>query len=516
MSNGVIAEAYWVRPLDEQLRLLQSDRNGLSESLSRARYKARKTSHPARKQYRRLRLFLAQLKSPITILLLGAAALSVLAHDHADALMVLGIVMAGAFLSFWQENGAAGAMERLLALVSTKCVILREGRRVELPSDRVVPGDVIELTAGSTIPGDGLLIESRDLLVDEASLTGESFPVEKIPGVLPADTPLSQRNNTVFAGTHVVSGVGKALVVHVGNVTEFGRISRQLQRQPPETEFERGIRHLGNLLLEATTALLLVIFTVNVLCKRDVLESLMFALALAIGLTPQLLPAIISVNLAQGARRMAALKVIVRRLSSIENFGSMNVLCSDKTGTLTTGIVNVHSALDPLGRLCDATLRAATINAALQTGFRNPIDEAIRKRLSFDPSAYRKIGESPYDFIRKRLSVLVEFGGEYQLITKGAVDNVLSVCSRVRLRDGTCVELAVHEAEISRVYRELSEQGFRTLALAKRHYEKRVPQYGQAVELECDMVFVGFLVLEDPPKDGIVEAISRIDSLGSA
>ncbi|BBO32291.1 magnesium-translocating P-type ATPase [Lacipirellula parvula] len=513
MNDNPQDTAFWASTVDQQMLWLQSTRYGLSALVAEDRYRSQIARRPVRKRHRRLRLFLSQFKSPITLLLIGTATLSILLHDHVDALIVLIIVFAGAFLGFWQEWGAAGALEKLLALVSTKSVVLRDSRRIEIPTDQVVPGDVVELSAGTTIPGDCLLIECSELHVDEATLTGESFPVEKRAGVVPADALLSQRSNTLLAGTHVVSGFAQALVIQNGSATEFGRISQRLELRPPETEFERGIRHLGNLLLEVTMALLVVIFAANVLFKRDVLEALMFALALAVGLTPQLLPAIISVNLAQGARQMAKLKVIVKRLSSIENFGSMNVLCSDKTGTLTTGIISVHSALDPAGTPCDATLRAAAINAWLQAGFANPIDEAIRKQQTLD-ATYRKVDEFPYDFIRKRLSVLVESDGEYLLISKGAVDNVLSACSSVKLSDESCGELSTYEGAVHRQYCELSAQGFRTLGIAECRYGASLPGGERTNQMEREMTFLGFLVLQDPPKEGIADTISQINGLG--
>jgi Mg2+-importing ATPase len=305
------------------------------------------------------------------------------------------------------------------------------------------------------------------------------------------------------------------LLVRVGGQTEFGKLSRRLELRPPETEFETGVRRFGYLLMEVTMALLVVIFAINVFFKHHVLEAFLFALALAVGLTPQSLPAIISVNLARGAKRMAARKVIVRRLSSIQNFGSMNVLCSDKTGTLTEGIVTVHAALNPLGNPSESTLLAAQVNASLQAGFTNPIDQAIRDFRPLDVSAYDKQDEIPYDFVRKRLSVLVKHAGQSRLISKGAVDNILAVCTRIQRSDGSQADLVEHEEAIRSQYRKLSGQGFRTLGVAERldGAANLVPGTVNAVA-ERDMVFLGFLVLHDPPKPGIIEAISRLSRLG--
>ena len=251
------------------------------------------------------------------------------------------------------------------------------------------------------------LLQAKDLFVDESSLTGETFPAPKTPGRLPAETPMAERTNVVWFGSHVVSGMGRALVVRCGDATEFGKIAGRLRLRPPETDFERGVRRFGILLMEVTFLLTLAIFAVNVALDRPGLDSLTFSLALAIGLTPQLLPAVIAVNLALGSRRMAKRKVLVRRLEAIENFGGMEVLCSDKTGTLTEGVVQVHQAVDVEGVNSEKTLLYAYLNAVHESGFVNPIDRAIREQCQFNIAGYEKLDEIPYDFARKRLSIQI-------------------------------------------------------------------------------------------------------------
>ena len=263
------------------------------------------------------------------------------------------------------------------------------------------------MNAGDIVPGDGLVQESKDLFVDEAMLTGETFPVEKAAAVLPSETSLGQRTNSLWMGTHIVSGSAKALIVRTGKETEFGKVSERLKLRPQETEFEHGIRQFGYFLMEVTLVLVVAIFAINVYLARPVLDSFLFSLALAVGLTPQLLPAIISINLSHGAKRMAQNKVIVKRLASIENFGSMNVFCSDKTGTLTEGIVELQSSLDVNGATSDKVFLYAYLNAFYETGFTNPIDEAIRNYRKLDLTGYQKQDEIPYDFLRKRLSIFV-------------------------------------------------------------------------------------------------------------
>ena len=301
-------------------------------------------------------------------MLIAAAVISVFLHDHTDATIILAIVLASGLLGFWQERGAAGAVEKLLSLVEVKAKVMREGALVDLPLSAIVPGDVVSLSAGATAPGDCLLLDACDLFADEATLTGETFPAEKAVAVLPAETALAKRTNFVYLGTHVVSGLATALVVAIGKDTEFGKVSERLKLRPPETDFERGIRRFGYLLMEVTLLLVICIFAFNVYLHRPVLDSFLFSLALAVGLTPQLLPAIVSINLAAGAKRMAAKKVVVKRLSSIENFGSMNVLCTDKTGTLTEGEVTLQAVHDVDGRDSANGLLCVYLNATFESG----------------------------------------------------------------------------------------------------------------------------------------------------
>src|ERR1022692_727708 len=249
-------------------------------------------------------------------------------------------------------------------MVQIKCQILREEKQAEFPVENVVPGDIIFLSAGDVIPADSLLLDSKELFIDEAAFTGETFPVEKNVGVVPADAPLAKRTNSLFMGSHVISGTARVLVIKTGKQTEFGKISEKLRVKSPETDFEKGIRHFGYLLMEITLILVLIIFATNILLHKPALDSFLFSLALAVGLTPQLLPAIISVNLSVGARAMAKQQVIVKRLSAIENFGSMNILCSDKTGTITEGKVTLKDALDIEANHSDKTLKFARLNAS--------------------------------------------------------------------------------------------------------------------------------------------------------
>ena len=508
-ENG---STFWSISAQQQLKQLTTTPEGLSnEEADRRikRYGANRLNN--KKEAGNVRLFFAQFKSSIILILLFATGLSFFLHDRMDAAIILTIVLISGCLGFWQEKGAASAVKKLLAMVQITVSVLRDGIATEIASENLIPGDIILLKAGDVIPGDCLILKSDNLFIDEAILTGESYPAEKLPGVLPADTPLSQRTNALWMGTHVQSGKATAVVIATGQSTEFGKLSLRIKLKAPETEFEHGVRRFGYLLMEVTLILVILIFAVNVYLAKPVIDSFLFALALAVGLTPQLLPAIISVNLAHGARRMAEQKVIVKQLASIENFGSMNVLCSDKTGTLTEGIVHLQGALDLSGNASDKMARYAYLNSVYETGFSNPIDEAIRQYRQFDLKDCEKLAEIPYDFYRKRLSLLLKDQGNAILVTKGALTNVLAICSEVEMGNGTSVAIDEARAQIEQRYEEFSRQGFRTLGLAYK-------PMGNETQLdktdESEMRFLGFLVFFDPPKAGCTETINQLRELG--
>ncbi len=513
MENTILpASPFWAESASEVLRKLRSGPQGLTgaEALERlGTWGANRLT--ARRRTSHLGLLLGQFKSPVILILLFAASLSYFLHDRVDALIILFIVFVSGLLGFWQERGAARAVEKLLAMVQNKAMVRRDGGTLAVLVKDVVPGDVVELSAGAAVPGDSLVLESRDLFVDEAALTGETYPVEKAAGEVSEDTPMAQRRNVLFMGTHVVSGTVVAVVVHTGVKTEFGRISQRLSLRPQETNFERGVRRFGYLLMEITLLMLMVIFAINVYLKRPMLDSFMFALALAVGLTPQLLPAIISVNLAYGAKRMARDKVIVKRLASIENLGTMNVLCSDKTGTLTEGVVRLYRALDIGGADSERVLFHAYLNSHFETGFSNPIDDAVRSHRQFDLNGYQKLDESPYDFVRKRLSILVGREGGSLMITKGALESVLAACSWAEAEDGSRARIAELREKVSRLFQEYSTQGYRVLGLACR---KMGDVTRVSKEQETDMTFLGVLVFYDPPKPGAAETILELRRLG--
>lgn len=504
---------FWSISVSDILQQLQTTQKGLTTDEAQLRLKRSSSRHlRTSRKPQVLVLLLSQFTDPIGLILLFAAGISLFLQDTTDAIIILIIVFVSGLLSFWQEYGANDAVQKLLAQVQVTATILRNGAPQGIPTAEVVPGDIVILHAGDLIPGDCRLLDGKDLFIDESALTGETYPAEKVVGVLPPTTPLAQRKNTLFLGTHVVSGEASAVVVSVGAETAFGKISQRLNTRPPVTEFERGIRHFGSLLLEITLILVISIFAINVYFHRPVLDSLLFALALAVGLTPQLLPAIISINLAAGAKRMASQQVIVRRLNSIENFGSMNVLCSDKTGTLTEGLMRVHAALQPDAQPSKKVLFYAYLNAFFQSGFPNPTDQALRTygQDHLDVSTYKKQDEVPYDFLRKRLTIVVDKDDLHLMVTKGAVPKMLEICTSAELAPGTVVKIAQAQAQIHQCYQDLSAQGFHTLALAY----KEVTAAPVTKDDEKDMTFLGFLVFEDPPKPGIIEAIAQLKQLG--
>jgi Mg2+-importing ATPase len=505
-------QSFWSIPVAELLKRLNATAGGLTVEEARLRlvqYGPNRLKPQKRSDI--LTLLLSQFKSPIILILLFATVLSFFLRDPVDAFIILVIVLVSGLLGFWQEHSASDAVAKLLAMVQVKSNVFRDGSKKEVSVEEIVPGDVVILNAGDIVPGDCLLLESKDLYVDEAMLTGETFPVEKTVTVLASDTALSQRTNTIWMGTHIVSGSASAIVMLTGKNTEFGKVSERLKLKQPETEFEHGIRRFGYFLGEVTLLLVVIIFAVNVYLHKPVLESFLFSLALAVGLTPQLLPAIISINLAHGAKKMAQKKVIVKRLATIENFGSMNVLCSDKTGTLTEGTVQVKSALDIACKASEKVFLYSYINAFYETGFTNPIDVAILNFRKIDLSEYHKHDEIPYDFLRKRLSIAVGKGDQHLMVTKGALINILEVCTLAETTDGKIVEIASMQDQIQKNFSVFSNEGFRTLGIAY----KSLPSESVITKIdEKEMTFLGFLTLFDPPKSNITDTIASLKKLG--
>lgn len=464
-----------------------------------------------------VRLLLRQFESPLVLILAFAAVLSSVLQQWADAGIILAIVLGSSLLSFFQEYRASTAVEELKRRLALMCRVVRDGVEQPVPVSTVVPGDLIILSAGNLIPADGLVIEAADFLVSEASMTGESFPVEKRAGTVRPDAPITERTNAVFLGASVRSGTAKVLAVRTGHRTEFGAIAARLRARPPETDFARGVRQFGYLLIRVMVVIVLFVLTVNLLLGRPVIESLLFAVALAVGLSPELLPAIISVTLSAGARAMGKQGVIVRRLDAIENLGSMDILCTDKTGTLTEGTIILRETLDAAGRPSGEVRRLAFLNAAFETGIENPLDAAIvaaGESAGLTTRGLAKIDEIPYDFMRRRLTIVVardDAPSQHLIVTKGAFANVLDTCSSLEQEDAEVPLDDGRRAELENVFRAKGAEGFRVLAVATRDVGAK-DNYTR--DDERDMTFRGFLVFYDPPKADAQRTVHDLRRLG--
>ncbi len=512
-------DPWWNRSAAALLAELGSSPAGLSAAEAERRLAA--IGPNAVEEGRRLgalRLLLRQFESPLVLILAFAAAVSLALRQWVDASIILTIVFGSALLGFFQENRASVAVERLKRRLALSCRVVRDGAETQAPVTAIVPGDVVLLSAGNLVPADGIVLEAEDFLVSEASMTGESFPVEKTPGTVVADAPLSARTNAVYLGSSVRSGTARVLVVRTGERTAFGVIAERLKARPAETDFVRGVRSFGYLLVRVMVVIVLFVLTANVALDRPAIESLLFAVALAVGLSPELLPAIISVTLSNGARIMSGRGVIVRRLDAIENLGSMDVLCTDKTGTLTTGEVVLDGAADPRGEDSGEVRRLAFLNAALESGIDNPLDAAIVAAggaVGLTTAGYGKVDEIPYDFLRRRLTLVVapeETPGRHLVVTKGAFDNVLAVCTSMAAGDGGEAPLDdARRAELAALCAARGGDGFRVLAVASRAVEAR-PRYGH--DDERDMVFRGFLCFRDPPKPDAAQTLAALAALG--
>lgn len=503
-------EAYWSWGQEDLLQRLNTTVHGLTTQEARDRRLAEDSKYRGSEDHPGWAPVLwNQLKNPLLLVLFFAAAASAITGSTIDALILATILSASVGIGFSREYRAQTIAAALQKRISTKSKVLRNGQPVMVSSNEIVPGDVIRLSAGSLIPGDGKLLSATDFFVNEAILTGESFPFEKEADVtLPKDTVVGARKNCVFQGTNVRSGTADCVIVHVGKATQFGKIAHRLKLRPPENEFDRGLRHFGQLLTTTMMIVMAIIFAANIMLGRPPIQTLMFSIALAVGLSPELLPVILTVNLARGSELLARQGVLVRRLSAIENLGSMEILCTDKTGTLTEGLVRLEGACDEMGRPSESVLEAAFLNASLQTGLANPLDEAIIKAGNKSDGQIEKLAEIPYDFVRKRLGVIVRQPAGIRLIAKGAVPQVLQDCDQ--LATGERLNETVR-ASIQQRVREWNTSGIRVLAVAERPLDEQ-QAYGRADEVHLRLL--GFLTFLDPPKPGVADALQEFSRLG--
>jgi P-type Mg2+ transporter len=514
-ASEIGPDELWKGPLADILASLKATSSGLGGAEAASRLAIYGPNDAATVKRSPLWLqFLARFRSPLVIILLVASALSAATGDIASFVIVLAIVTASMTLDFVQEVQAQNAVEALRRSVAVKATARRDGASVSLPIDQLVPGDVVELIAGDLVPADSRLLESRDLFVNQALLTGEPYPAEKQAGdaAQGAENPAGA-SNAVFAGTSVISGTAKAVVCRTGRNSALGKLATSLAEKPPDTAFVVGVRRFGILIMRLTVLMVLFVLVVNISFHRPVLESLMFALALAVGLTPELLPMIVTVTLARSAMALAKRKVIVKRLSAIHDLGAMDMLCTDKTGTLTEATIKLVRTVDGRGAESQRAFAYAFINSQFESGMKSPLDDAVLAAHPFDMTGWKKIDEVPFDFERRRVSVLVEHDGKRRLIVKGAPEDLLRLSGRY---EGATGEEQPLDGETRRTFQAtldgLCAQGFRALGIASREVD--ISHRTAAIADECELVFEGFAIFLDPPKASAGATIKAMADAG--
>lgn len=508
---------------DTILKELGSGLAGLSEDEADSRLKQFGTNEIAREtRLSVLMRLLGNVKNPLVLLLLALAALSFLTGDQRATVVILVMVVLGIVLRFFQEMRADNAAEKLQAMVSNTATLVRDDKEKKVSLKMLVPGDIIRLAAGDMVPADVRVLSAKDLFLNQAALTGEALPVEKkaAPALATIQNPL-ELPNICFLGSNVESGSATAVVLHTGAMTYFGSLAGRIVAERQLTSFDKGINKFTWLMIRFIAVMVPAVFLINGLSKHNWLEAFLFAMAVAVGMTPEMLPMIVTVNLSKGALAMSRKKVIVKRLNAIQNFGAMDVLCTDKTGTLTQGKIVLEKHVDVYGDPSEKVLHFGYLNSFHHTGLKNLLDKAIldheelKEHLKADEK-YRKIDEIPFDFVRRRLSVVVEDEtGLNTLICKGAVDEVLSLCSRVEVKGEVIEVLPEHDAKRRELADDLNGQGFRVIALAYKQMPGAPDEPVYSVKDESDLILLGFMAFLDPPKDTATEALKRLDNLNT-
>ena len=506
---------------DTVLRELESRLDGLSQAEADSRLKQYGPNEIAReKRQSALMRLLSNVKNPLVLLLTALGVLSFLTGDLRATAVIFVMVVLGVVLRFFQEMRADNAAEKLKAMVSNTATLVRDGKEAEVPLKMLVPGDIIRLAAGDMVPADVRVLSAKDLFLNQAALTGESLPVERKAGAMSADVqnPL-ELPNICFLGSNVESGSATAVVIHTGDKTYFGSLAASIVGQRQLTSFDKGVNRFTWLMIRFIAVMVPAVFLINGLSKHNWLEAFLFAMAVAVGLTPEMLPMIVTVNLSKGALAMARKKVIVKRLNAIQNFGAMDVLCTDKTGTLTQGKIVLEKHLDAHGDPSEKVLQYGYLNSYHHTGLKNLLDEAILDHEELEErlkakEKYRKIDEIPFDFVRRRMSVVVEDEtGLNTLICKGAVEEVLGLCTRVEVKGEVIEVLPEHDAKRRLLADDLNGQGFRVIALAYKQMPGATDEPVYAIKDESDLILLGFLAFLDPPKDSATEALKRLHNL---
>ena len=509
---------WWLEPLSAEAADLATTATGLSGAEAKARLARFGPNLFRERQDKSLLLqYLSRFRNPLVAILIVASAVSAFTGEVTNFLIITGIVLLSVTLDFVQEYRANAAAEKLRRSVSVRATVVRDGKPLDVAVAEVVPGDVVLLSAGDLIPADGRVLEARDLFVRQAVLTGESYPVEKRPGVLPdSATDLQEATNAVFMGTSVIGGSARVLVVKTGTVTAIGEIADSISRPSAPTSFEVGTRRFGMLIMRLTVLMVMFVLLVNTLSHRPLLESFLFAVALAVGLTPELLPMVISVTLAHGALRMAKQHMIVKRLAAIQDLGSMDVLCTDKTGTLTEAKIRMQTHVDAEGVASERVLELAYLNSFFETGLKSPLDEAILTGQHVEVGAWKKIDEVQFDFERRRVSVLLDNGQTRWLVVKGAPDEIVELCTHYEAEDAKLQRPIDEAAQVAILgqYHALEEQGFRVLGIAWRQVPLDHPH--ALVGDETQLVLAGFAAFLDPPKESAASALAALKEAGVA
>jgi Mg2+-importing ATPase len=456
---------------------------------------------------------LEKFKNPLIIVLLIVATVSLLTNQLVSAILVYIMTVISVSLSFFQEYKAKSEARKLIEMVSVNATVVRDGKHHELNTRQLVPGDMVRLSAGNIIPADLRILDAKDLFINQATLTGESFPVEKtVEPIKLKGGSITEMTNIAFMGSNVMSGTGVGLVVKTGPSTQFGELAARVSGRETVTSFDVGVNSFVRLMIWFIVILTVPIFVINTLMKGDAMGALLFGLAVTVGVTPEMLPMLITVNLSSGAIKMSQKKVIVKRLSSIQNFGAMDVLCSDKTGTITLGEVVLERHFDLQGRESEEVLAYAYMNSYFQTGLKNLLDKAIIKHEDIPVRKYNKIDEIPFDFSRRLMSVVMEENGKHLLIAKGAPEEVLKRCSRYELDNevyGINGKIPEHFMGESDKY---ARQGFRVLALAYRKFKAKKKSYSKDDEKE--LILKGFIIFLDPPKPDAKKVVESLKNLG--
>jgi Mg2+-importing ATPase len=505
---------YVSAPVEVVLAKFTTSAKGLSEAEAQKRLEEYGYNEPARKKKRTI-LFqiLSKFANPLVIVLLIIAGFSLFFSERISAILVILMALMSVFLSFIQEYRAGKEAEKLSEMVRATSTVYRNGKAKEVKIKEIVPGDIVDLFAGDMIPADLRIIFCKDLFINQASLTGESFPIEKIAEPMhPKSKAISELTNIAFMGSSVVSGTGLGVVIKTGIATQFGEISRRLAATVVETGFDKGIRKFTWLMIRLMFLLVAFIFGINALLKGNIIEALLFSLAVAVGLTPEMLPMLVAINLSKGAIAMSKKQVIVKRLNSIQNFGAMDVLCTDKTGTLTLDRIVLEKHCDVVRKEDDDTLRLAYINSFYQTGLKNILDRAILKHGKLLVKQYKKVDEVPFDFSRRIMSVVVEVDGKHTIISKGAPEEIFKRCTKFEL-DGEILDMEdLILTDLKEEYDDLSTDGFRVLAIAYKDVENKKDVYSK--DDERDLILKGYVAFLDPPKPTTRKTIEVLKSLG--